>query len=50
MLELNLTFLLYVAALHSQRLRRNVLIVQKKSWNRDVEALRSWLAERGMTL
>lgn len=49
-IQLYLTFYVYVAALHAQRLARNAQKVQQKSWFRDLSEVRTWLAGNGMTL
>lgn len=48
--ELMWVSFIYIAGLHSQRLARNCLIVQKKFWNADLTYLRDWLSKYGVTL
>lgn len=47
--DLALVFLIYVAALQSRKKSANILIFQPK-FQRDLTAVRAWLAERGVTL
>jgi hypothetical protein len=49
-LELYLTFLIYVAALAGQKLPRNTLLIQKKSWIRDLADVKAFLARYDMNL
>jgi hypothetical protein len=49
-LELSLVFMIYMAALNGQRLQRNHLRVQTKSWQNDRDRTKEWLAKYKMTL